>query len=127
MQRMLSAVLFAALVSILLAPNPALADGNLYKVNHIIILMQENHSFDNYFGVLAYAPGTPYHNGNGACSATDHRCVDGLKCTVGSTGKLTCTNSNLDDDGSTVKAFHEGSRCVKPDLDHSWVGTHKEA
>jgi phospholipase C len=57
MQRMLSAVLFAALVSILLASNPALADGNLYKVNHIIILMQENHSFDNYFGALAYAPG----------------------------------------------------------------------
>jgi phospholipase C len=31
----------------------------LQKVKHIIILMQENHSFDNYFGALAYAPGVP--------------------------------------------------------------------
>jgi phospholipase C len=41
----------------------ARADGDLGKVNHIIIMMQENHSFDNYFGVLAYAPGTPYKSG----------------------------------------------------------------
>jgi phospholipase C len=30
----------------------AQADGPLKKVKHIIIVMQENHSFDNYFGVL---------------------------------------------------------------------------
>src|SRR5438477_12881531 len=35
----------------------ALAQGGLHRVNHIIIVMQENHSFDNYFGALAYAPG----------------------------------------------------------------------
>jgi phospholipase C len=29
---------------------PALAQNGLQKVNHIIIVMQENHSFDNYFG-----------------------------------------------------------------------------
>ena len=29
----------------------------LNKVNHIIIAMQENHSFDSYFGALPYAPG----------------------------------------------------------------------
>ncbi len=39
---------------------------------------------------------------------------------------LTCSNSNLDDDGSTVVAFHDPSRCVIPDLDHSWFGTHKQ-
>jgi phospholipase C len=105
--------------------NSAIADGNLKKVNHIIIVMQENHSFDNYFGALAYAPGSPYHNGNGACVSTDHKCVDGLTCTV-TNGVFQCTNSNLDDDGSTVVAFKATSRCVKPDLDHSWVGTHKE-
>jgi phospholipase C len=26
------------------------------KVKHVILVMQENHSFDNYFGALAYAP-----------------------------------------------------------------------
>src|ERR1700722_1393629 len=33
----------------------------LTKVRHIVVLMQENRSFDNYFGVLPYAPGSPYH------------------------------------------------------------------
>jgi phospholipase C len=42
-----------------LAPQLTYADGNLQKVNHIIVVMQENHSFDNYFGVLALAPGSP--------------------------------------------------------------------
>src|SRR5215471_2004744 len=111
-----SAALGAA--AVLLCSTAAMADGNLKNVNHIIIVMQENHSFDNYFGALAYAPGSPYHNGNGACSATDHTCVDGLTCSFDSGGNLNCTNSNLDDDGSTVYAFHGTSRCVIPDLDH---------
>jgi phospholipase C len=120
-------VLFSVFVLALFWPgsNQAFADGNLRKVNHIIVVMQENHSFDNYFGALAYAPGSPYHNGQ--CSAGDHACVDGLSCTRDLLGNLTCSNSNLDDDGSTVKAFHELSRCVPPDLDHSWVSTHREA
>jgi phospholipase C len=112
-------------IALCLVTTLGFADGSLQKVNHIIIVMQENHSFDNYFGALAYAPGTPYHNGNGACASTDHSCVDGLNCTVNG-GIYSCTNSNLDDDGSTVTAFHETSRCVIPDLDHSWVGTHFE-
>jgi phospholipase C len=108
-----------------LFPGPILADGNLQKVNHIIIVMQENHSFDNYFGALAYAPGSPYHNGNGSCASTDHSCVDGLTCTVNG-GVFNCTNSNVDENGTTIYAFKATTRCVIPDLDHSWVGTHYE-
>jgi len=40
--------------------------------------MQENRSFDNYFGVLPYVHGTPYHKSGNSCSSTDHKCVDGL-------------------------------------------------
>src|SRR5438552_15098196 len=117
----------AATLALLVATGGSVrADGNLHNVNHIIIVMQENHSFDNYFGVLAYASGSPYRNGNGACAATDNRCVDGLTCSADSLGNLTCSNSNLDDDGTMVRAFHEPSRCVTPDLDHSWFGTHHE-
>jgi phospholipase C len=104
-----------------------LAEGDLHKVKHIIIVMQENHSFDNYFGALAYAPNSPYHNGNGSCRANDHSCVDGLSCITDSSGNLTCFNSNIDDDGHTVLAFHDSRRCVAPDLDHGWAGTHNEA
>jgi phospholipase C len=121
------AVLLAVPLLLFVGPNKALGDGNLAKVNHIIIVMQENHSYDNYFGALAYAPEGPYHNGNGPCSSEDHRCVDGLICSVGSSGSLSCLNSNPDDDGSIVKAFHEPSRCIIPDLDHGWFGTHREA
>src|SRR5579864_2159855 len=111
---------------VLPVPTSAFSQQGLGKVNHIIIVMQENHSFDNYFGVLAYAPGSPYHNSSRACSATDHKCVAGLSCTLDSAGIPTCTNANLDDNGSTVKAFHEPSRCVRPDLDHGWLATHEE-
>src|ERR1700736_5165705 len=105
-------------------PPPAIG---LQKVNHIIIVMMENNSFDNYFGALAYAPGSPYHTTSGGCSKEDHNCVDGLSCKVDAAGNLTCFNSNLDDNGTTVFAFHDSRRCVAPDLDHSWLGTHKEA
>ena len=108
-----------------LASKPARADGNVRKVNHIIIVVQENHSFDNYFGVLPYAPGSPYHLSR-TCAGSDHKCIDGLTCTADASGNLTCSNSNLDDDRSTVKAFHATTRCVRPDLDHSWLGTHRE-
>ena len=47
-------------------------------MQHIIIVMQENHSFDNYFGVLPYAVGTPYDRG--PCDPDNHACVDGLSC-----------------------------------------------
>src|SRR5579872_62134 len=114
----------AAALSFLLSTS-VFADGNLKKVNHIIIVMQENHSFDNYFGALAYASGSPYHNGNGSCASTDHSCVDGLTCTV-SGGIFNCTNSNVDENGTTIYAFKATTRCVIPDLDHSWVGTHHE-
>jgi phospholipase C len=123
-------------------------DGGIHKVKHVIVVMQENHSFDNYFGALAYAPGSPYHaprspghhdrddnhgDGDGdrddrsGCRANDHDCVDGLSCTVDRAGAFHCANTNLDDDGSTVHAFHDANRCVKPDLDHGWAATHREA
>ena len=57
----------AAALLLGLAAGPVLADGPLSKVNHIIVVMQENHSFDNYFGVLPYATGCPYHPATPFC------------------------------------------------------------
>jgi phospholipase C len=113
---------------------PAFAQESLQKVKHIIIVMQENHSFDNYFGALAFAPDSPYHtpggidhDGHGACQEGDHSCVDGLSCMMDASGGLHCFNSNIDDGGHSVFTFHDSRRCVLPDLDHEWLGTHKEA
>jgi len=121
-----------AACSLVLTAPAARADGNLQNVNHIIIVMQENRSFDHYFGALPYVTGSPYHSAKGsgkkrACAATDNTCVDGLSCTIPKkTGVLTCTNSNKSNIKGTVKAFHEEKFCTGPDLDHSWDGTHRE-
>jgi phospholipase C len=123
MKRLLQAGI--AMVLGLTAPWRAQADGNLWNVKHVIILVQENHSFDNYLGVLPYTTGSPYHPG--PCSASDHSCVDGLRCTVGSAGTISCINSNLDNDGSKVFSFHQTKLCTDPDLDLSWLGSHLEA
>jgi phospholipase C len=99
---------------------------SLQNLKHIIIVMQENHSFDNYFGALAYVPNGPYHTSH-ECREDDHGCVDGLFCHLTTSGKLDCFNSNPDAGGSRVLAFHDSRRCVLPDLDHGWLATHHEA
>ena len=108
----------------------ARADGNLNNVNHIIIVMQENHSYDNYFGVLGYVPNSPYHNAASrrGCNAADTACVDGLTCkTPKNTGVLTCKNKNPSNFSGSVRSFHDPRLCTGPDLDHSWDGSHEEA
>ena len=131
--------LLVPLAIVMLGTRPVLAEGNPQKAKHIIIVMQENHSFDNYFGALAYAPGSPYHSPEGdpdrdrdrddlgGCRKSDHRCLDGLSCIVDHAGNFTCFNANIDDDGHPVLAFHDSRRCVAPDLDHGWGSTHQEA
>jgi phospholipase C len=44
-----------------LRPNPKLPEGTdtLPEIEHIIVLMMENHSFDNYFGMLGRGDGFP--------------------------------------------------------------------
>jgi phospholipase C len=147
--------LFASLVLSLIASMFAATDSRaasastppgFSNVQHIIIAMQENHSFDNYFGVLALAVGGPYHNGAGSCSASDHACVNGLSCTRNAAGAYTCKNSNPDNpctryvDPSTqlvtyyclsgahqtATVFHSNNYCPAPDLDHGWESSHHE-
>jgi len=103
------------------------APQGLSKVNHVIVVMMENHSFDNYFGALPYVPGGPYHRSSSGCLPDDHRCVDGLSCTMSSTGNLTCANSNPEDGGLAATAFHNPSRCVIADLRNPWPASHLEA
>ena len=126
----LSGIAMGSFVAGMLFAAPvARADGDLNQVNHIIIMMQENHSFDNYYGVLPYVAGGPYHaarRGRG-CDPNDHTCVDGLSCKTDShTGQLVCRNKNPSNFRGKVRAFHEDKLCTGPDLDHSWIGSHEE-
>jgi len=119
-------------LGIALGISAARADGNLNNVNHIIVVMQENHSFDNYFGHLPYVPTGPYHVPTGpgtkrnGCPAADSTCVDGLNCKL-KRGVLVCRNHNPSNlRGGSIKAFHETRYCTGPDLEHGWVGSHQE-
>src|SRR4051812_30335712 len=71
--------------------------GGIRQVKHVIVVMMENHSFDNYFGVLPYSPGSPYHpaTSSAGCRGNDHRCVDGLTCQLDAAGAPQCSNANL--------------------------------
>ena len=129
----------------------ASADGNINAVNHIIIIMQENHSFDNYFGVLPYVPGGPYHQcrnqdrespfgfqrtsdmdgggdeGGDGDRGGDHQCVDGLTCLPVGHGNIFCFNFNFDQNFRPIFSFHDDNYCPGPDLQHDWQGSHMEA
>ena len=44
--------------------DPALAPGSgIHKIRHVVIIMQENRSFDSYFGTYPGADGIPMQNG----------------------------------------------------------------
>ncbi|HXQ20603.1 MAG TPA: alkaline phosphatase family protein [Candidatus Acidoferrales bacterium] len=74
--------------------------GVAIPIDHIVVVMQENHSFDNYFGRL---------------TAFGHPDVDGLPADA----------SNPDSNGTAVPAFHQDQYCTA-DTDHSWTGSHLE-
>jgi phospholipase C len=45
------------------ATSSASSDTGIHKIKHIIIIMQENRSFDSYFGTFPGANGFPMANG----------------------------------------------------------------
>jgi phospholipase C len=147
---LLASLIFSLTATIFAAADSSAASAStppgFSNVQHIIIAMQENHSFDNYLGVLGLVPGGPYHAGAGACSASDHACVNGLSCTRNAVGAYTCKNSNPDNPctryvdpstqlvtyyclsgaSQTATVFHTNNYCPAPDLDHGWESSHHE-
>src|SRR5689334_25361327 len=95
--RVRTVILFMLFAAAWLAGPIARAEGDPHKAKHVIVIMQENHSCDNYFGALAYAPGSRYHGArredgddrDGGCRDNDHSCGGGLRCRVGAAGNCT--------------------------------------
>jgi phospholipase C len=74
------------------------------QIQHVVVLMQENRSFDHYFGQLP-------NEGQSA--------VNGEPANA--------SNPNpLNPGGARITAFHKTTYCEVADLDHSWNGTHRE-
>src|SRR5215468_2676976 len=86
------------------SPGDSGAAGDITKINHVVVLMQENRSYDSYFGQLHFE-GQPQ-------SAAEPR---------------NASNPNpLDEDAPPIRAFDQNSYCEVADLNHSWTGTHQE-
>src|ERR1700745_1060985 len=98
LRRSLHRITLASALVLPLATRSIAADPTGGKINHILILMLENRSFDSYLGQLPTkgvyqrpsVTGCDYASGTN-CTHTE---VDGLDCTVDSANNYTCTNSN---------------------------------
>jgi phospholipase C len=89
------------------------AAGNLQSISHVVFMMQENHSFDNYFGML-----NPYREANG-WNVGD----DGNTYTVDGIDDKLNTISNEDDQGTSYSLFKFTSTCVD-DMSSDWLASY---
>src|SRR4051812_41796163 len=83
-------------------PDPSKPEGTdqLPQIEHIVVVMMENHSYDNYLGMLDRGDG--FHVGN-----------DGQP-----------TNSCPDKNGNPVPAFHMPNTCQPGGASQNWRSTH---
>src|SRR5690348_15007589 len=92
----------AAAVSAAGASSPAAAAPvGIQKIEHVVVLMQENRSYDSYFGRLHY---------QGQPDST----IEPLGGNPNPLG------------GAPIHPFLKTSPCESADLNHSWNGTHQE-
>ncbi len=84
--------------------------GSVNSINHVIFMMQENRSFDTYFGML-----NPYRQGQGWNIGDDGKDyeVDGID------DKLS-TISNVDDEGDVYPLYKFATTCVD-DESSAWL------
>ena len=78
-------------------------DGQIERVKHIVVMMQENRSYDHYFGQL--------HKQGQAASPREPK-----------SGNPDPTNPS----GPPIRPFHQTAYCEVEDVDHSWTGSHEQ-
>lgn len=84
-------------------PRPDLPVGTdrVPKIEHIVVVMMENHSFDNILGLIG--------RGDGFTLGPDHR----------------PTAKNPDSHGNVVHAFHMPTECQTKGVGNDWKATHE--
>jgi phospholipase C len=83
---------------------------SLQAITHVVFMLQENHTFDNYFGML-----NPYRKTNGWNVGADGKdyIVDGIDDKLNNI-------SNEDDEGTSYKLFKFATTCID-DATSSWL------
>ena len=95
------------------------AFAQIHKIEHVIVVMQENRSFDNYFGKYPGADGIPMVNGVPTACLPDHR---GRPCirpfvdhsNVNGGGPHKFANANSDIDHGRMDGFVHQARDAEP-------------
>jgi phospholipase C len=87
--------------------------GSLQSIDHVIFMLQENHTFDNYFGML-----NPYRKAN-AWNIGD----DGKDYEVDGIDDKLATISNMDDEGTSFPPFKFTSTCID-DVSSDWLASY---
>ena len=92
------------------APSPSPDLSGIHKIQHIVVIMQENRSFDEYFGLYPGVDGLPRQNGqftvcapdpvNGGCVAPYHDPTD-----KNGGGPHGSSNATADINGGTMNGF----------------------
>lgn len=116
--------------------NPAQAAGDIHSIKHVIIIMQENRSFDTYFGTFPGADGIPMQNGvptvcvpnpkTGQCEKPYHDPND-----VNRGGPHAATSATTDIDGGKMDGFiatvtgAKQTACINPDAPGCVNGVHE--
>jgi len=103
------------------------AAGSVQSIDHVIFMLQENHTFDDYFGML-----NPYRenpNGNGVCpnnASGVPQCWNigdnGVTYNVDGIDDKLNTISNTDDEGTVYPLFKFTSTCID-DESSAWLAS----
>ena len=94
------------------------APGNIDSIDHVVFMLQENHSFDNYFGML-----NPYRKANSWNIGDDGKeyDVDGIEDKLNS---ISNTDDNAYNSGThTYSLFKLTSSCVD-DMSSDWLASY---
>jgi phospholipase C len=107
---LLAALSCTGLITVGCASGPTSTPSPIHKIKHVIVIMQENRSFDSYFGTYPGADGIPMQNGTpsvcvpdpttGSCVRpyVDHADVNGG-------GPHGASNATADINGGTMNGF----------------------
>jgi phospholipase C len=86
---------------------------SLQSIKHVVFMMQENHSFDNYFGML-----NPYRHARGFSTGDD-----GVDYEVDGIDDKLSAIQNEDDEGTSYSLFKLKSTCVD-DMSSDWLASY---
>ncbi len=121
-------VTFSSVIAVsvgLTEPTQAAAD-DIHKIQHVIVIMQENRSFDSYFGTYPGADGIPMQNGVPSVCVNDPKSGQCIKPfhdprDVNQGGPHSAANAAKDIDSGKMDGFVQqaeqarGAACKSPD------------